>query len=135
MYHLRRPSPSHTSNMLYAHKHARMHALSLAQDTSLEPRPGTALPLVRDEAGNPVGRGLLLQRERREAARCLLYAAAREPALAPAVAGELLELLAGLLSRMGGTGEGRGQAGGGRGCSAAWAAQVRGGGRREVGGG
>ncbi|PNW73920.1 hypothetical protein CHLRE_13g578100v5 [Chlamydomonas reinhardtii] len=80
--------------------------IAILRDTSLEPRPGTALPLVRDEAGNPVGRGLLLQRERREAARCLLYAAAREPALAPAVAGELLELLAGLLSRMGGTGSG-----------------------------
>ncbi|KAG2438910.1 hypothetical protein HYH02_010705 [Chlamydomonas schloesseri] len=80
--------------------------IAILRDTSLEPRPGTALPLVRDEAGNPVARGLLLQRERREAARCLLYAVARDPALAPAVAGELLELLAGLLSRMSGTGSG-----------------------------
>lgn len=31
------------------------------QDTSLEPRPGTPLPLVRDEAANPVPRILLLQ--------------------------------------------------------------------------
>ncbi len=31
------------------------------QDTSLEPRPGTPLPVVRDEAANPVPRTLLLQ--------------------------------------------------------------------------
>ncbi|KAG2487371.1 hypothetical protein HYH03_013942 [Edaphochlamys debaryana] len=80
--------------------------VAILKDTSLEPRPDTPLPLVRDEAGNPVSRVLLLQRERREAARCLLYVAGREPHVAPAVAVELLELLAGLLSRLGGTGSG-----------------------------
>lgn len=95
------------------------------QDTSLEPRPGTPLPLVRDEAGNPVPRALLLQRERREAARCLLYCCVRDQRLAPALMGELLELLAGLLSRLGGTGGEEGPpgvhvvvVGGGRGRSA-----------------
>ncbi len=75
-----------------------------AQDTSLEPRPDSALPVVRDEAGNPVSRTLLLQRERRDTARCLLYCCARDPHVAPAVAVELLELMAGLLSKLGGTG-------------------------------
>ncbi|GLC49201.1 hypothetical protein PLESTB_000193200 [Pleodorina starrii] len=80
--------------------------VAILRDTSLEPRPDSALPVVRDEAGNPVARTLLLQRERREAARCLLYCCARDPHVAPAVAVELLELLAGLLSRLGGTGSG-----------------------------
>ncbi|EFJ49677.1 hypothetical protein VOLCADRAFT_117126, partial [Volvox carteri f. nagariensis] len=80
--------------------------VTILRDTSLEPRPDSALPVVRDEAGNPVARTLLLQRERREAARCLLYCCARDPHVAPAVAVELLELLSGLLSRLGGTGSG-----------------------------
>ncbi|GIL51286.1 hypothetical protein Vafri_7316 [Volvox africanus] len=80
--------------------------VTVLRDTSLEPRPDTPLPIVRDEAGNPVPRTVLLQKERREAARCLLYCCTRDPHVAPAVALELLELLTGLLSRLGGTGSG-----------------------------
>ncbi len=60
---------------------------------------------MRDEAGTPVSRLLLLRAERRETAVCLLLVAAREPHVGAAAAGELLELLSGLLSRSAGTGE------------------------------
>lgn len=62
------------------------------------------MPDGRDEAGSPVSRAFMLQLERRNIAKALLYCTMLDQRLDLALVGDLLDLLAGLNSRLKGTG-------------------------------
>lgn len=67
---------------------------------------------MRDEAGIPVPRTLMLQLERRLAAKALVYALVADQRAAPAVVAALLDLHSALQARVRGAGEGVGRGGG-----------------------
>ncbi|GAX76338.1 hypothetical protein CEUSTIGMA_g3784.t1 [Chlamydomonas eustigma] len=84
---------SSSANSSIGQKGLVVRIIELLQDNSMEPSVSSRLPFVKDEAGIPASRSVMLQLERRLLSKCLFYALIINQRVAPDVVIDLLDLL------------------------------------------